>query len=604
MTSAPANTLDLIPADRAATLCGLFRARVQRTPEHIAYRYFDGANGQWRDCTWKAMAQQTARWRAALREENLNPGDRVAVMMRNCREWVMFDQAALGLGLVVVPLYTNDHPDNIAYIIKDADVRLLLIEGTDQWRELEPVLGELGCCRRVVSLNVIDGLPTEARLVVAGAWLPEQGDDAHLADIDPGALATIVYTSGTTGRPKGVMLSHGNILWNAGSCLRSFDIYREDLFLSFLPLSHTLERTVGYYAPMMAGATVAFSRSIPQLADDLLTVRPTIIISVPRIFERVQTRIMAQLDERPAYARALFSAAVATGWRRFLYQQQRAPWHISLVFWPALERLVARKIQQRLGGRVRLAICGGAALSPDVARLFIGLGVRLVQGYGMTEASPVVSVNRGDDNDPASVGAPLPDVEVRIGADAELLVRSPGIMLGYWNLPDATRATVDPDGWLHTGDQARIEPGHIYITGRIKDIIVLANGEKAPPADMEMAIGNDPLFEQVIVIGEGRPFLTALVVVEKDQWTRFATGLGVDPDAAESTGHQKVIDAVLARIQHAVRHFPGYAEVRRVAVLREPWTVENGLVTPSLKQRRQAILAHYQPVIEKLYEGH
>ncbi len=604
VTSTPANTLDVIPADTAVTLCGLFSERARRTPEHVAYRYFDSPGGQWRDCTWRSMAQQVARWQAAMRQENLQAGDRVAVMMRNCREWVMFDQAALGLGLVVVPLYTNDRPENIAYIIKDAAVQLLLIEGTDQWQALVPVLDDLDCCRRVISLNVIDGLPAESRLIVSAVWLPELGGDFHVADIDPATLATIVYTSGTTGRPKGVMLSHGNLLWNAASCLRSFDIFREDLFLSFLPLSHTLERTVGYYAPIMAGATVAFSRSIPQLADDLLTVRPTIIISVPRIFERVQIRIQAQLAEKPAFARALFAAAENIGWRRFLYLQNRGSWHLSLLLWPVLKRLVAGKIHERLGGRVRLAVCGGAALSPDVARLFLGLGITLVQGYGMTEAGPVISVNRQDSNDPASVGAPLPDVEVRTGENAELLARSPGIMLGYWNLPDATRDAVDADGWLHTGDQARIEHHHIYITGRLKEIIVLANGEKVPPADMEMAISNDPLFEQVMVIGEARPYLAALVVVDNDQWQRFASGLGIDAEAEASLSSPPVVDAVLKRIGDATRHFPGYAQIRRAVVLRESWTIENDLITPSMKQRRPAILARYEKIIGKLYEGH
>lgn len=604
MSNASSQTLDVIPATLATTLCGLFAERVRRTPGNVAYRFFDNDTGAWRDSTWRDMAQQVACWQAALLRENLAPGDRVAVMMRNCREWVMFDQAALGLGLVVVPMYTNDRPDNLAYIIRDAQIQLLVIEGPEQWQELAPVLGELDGCRRIVSLYAIHGGPQDSRLRLAATWLPDSSDTLRVDDLDPGALATIVYTSGTTGRPKGVMLSHRNILWNAESCLRSFDVYREDLFLSFLPLSHTLERTVGYYASMMAGATVAFSRSIPQLADDLRAVQPTIIVSVPRIFERVRGRIQAQLEEKSPFARKLFLAAVDTGWRRFLYQQRRAPWHISLLLWPLFARLVAGKIHERLGGRLRLAVCGGAALSTDVARLFIGLDVALVQGYGMTEASPVVSVNRRNDNDPASVGEPLPDVEVRIGDNHELLVRSPGVMLGYWKLPEATHNTVDSDGWLHTGDQARIERNHIYITGRLKEIIVLANGEKVPPADMEMAISSDPLFEQVMVVGEARPYLAALAVVEKEQWHKLASALSVDPNAPQSLIDARTTEAALSRIAQTLRQFPGYAQVRRVALSREPWTIENGLITPSMKLRRPAILEHHRAIIDSLYEGH
>ena len=285
-------------------------------------------------------------------------------------------------------------------------------------------------------------------------------------------------------------------------------------------MSHTLERTAGYYLTMMAGASVAYARSIPQLGEDLATIRPSIMISVPRIYERVYGAIKTKLAEGPAFRRKLFEFAVEVGWARFEHQQRRGPWRASFLLWPVLDRLVAAKVMARLGGRLRAAVSGGAALSPEIARLFVGLGLPILQGYGLTETSPVVSTNRLDDNIPASIGKPIPGVQVKLGDKDALLVKGPNVMLGYWNLPDATKAMFTADGWLNTGDTARFDAtGHLYITGRLKEIIVMSNGEKVPPVDMEAAILQDNLFEQVLVLGEGRPYLTAFVVVNPDQWT-------------------------------------------------------------------------------------
>jgi long-chain acyl-CoA synthetase len=269
-----------------------------------------------------------------------------------------------------------------------------------------------------------------------------------------------------------------------------------------------------------------------------------------------------------------------------------------------LEVLVASKIKAKLGGRLRAAICGGAALPNNVARVFVGLGVPLLQGYGLTETSPVISVNLLEDNDPASVGVPLRDVELRIGHDGELLVRSPGVCMGYWRQPEASAALIDSDAWLHSGDKARIEINHLYITGRIKEIIVLANGEKVPPGDMEAAISRDPLFEQVLIIGEGRPYLCALLVLNAAQWQTAARALGVDPEAEQSLYNPQLESLIIQRIARQCGGFPGYAKVRRAALSLTPWTVENGLSTPTLKLRRGRIIAHFQDEIARLYEGH
>lgn len=601
-------TQDLIPIEEARTLDGLFLRRIHRSPERIAYRAHDRRSEQWRSLTWGEMAEAVARWRAALAAEpGLRAGDRVAVLLRNCPEWIMFEQAALSLGLITVPLYTDDRADNAAFILRDAAVKALLVQDLGRWHRLAEALGEAPGLKRVIILDARDEaqglIDPDGRVIAANHWLPATAPPWDPRPGDPHDLATIAYTSGTTGRPKGVMLSHYNLLFDAAAALALIDCYREDVFLSFLPLSHTLERTAGYYLPMMAGSAVAFARSVAQLGADLQEARPTALIAVPRVFERVYRRLMDQVETRPRAVRFLFRLAVKAGWRQFEYEQGRARWHPLLLLSPWLRKRVAGPVLDKLGGRLRIAVSGGAPLPGEVARLFLALGLPLVQGYGLTETSPVVAVNTLESNDPASVGLVLPGVEVRLGAADELQVRGPILMLGYWNNPVATSQILGADGWLRTGDQARIEDGHVYITGRIKDILVLSNGEKVAPADMELAIGLDPLFEQVMIIGEGRSYLGALVVLNRDQWPSLAVEYGLNPEDANSLNDPHLRRGLQIRVREALRDFPGYAKVRRLVPLLESWSVENGLLTPTLKVRRAEVLRCHAELVERLYEG-
>ena len=597
--------LDIIQPETAGTLAGLFRERVRRSPDSCAYRRFDHQGGCCECTSWAETAARAGRWQAALRREGLQPGDRVAVMLRNSLEWVLFDLAALGLGLVTVPLYVNDRAENFALIIEESQSRLLLIEGVEHWERIREVQGRLDSLLRIVSLTRACTRECDPRLALLDDWLPDSAESYVAGSWPADALATIVYTSGTTGRPKGVMLSHANILANAWAGISRVPIHTDDLFLSFLPLSHTLERTAGYYVPIMCGAGVAHCRSLEQLADDLAAVRPTVIISVPRVFERVYRKISERLAAGPRWKRRLFELTIAVGWRRFLYSQGRGGWSPLLLLWPLLDRLVAQRVMTTLGGRVRLAISGGAPLNPDIARFFIALGLGLLQGYGLTETSPTVSVNTEADNRPESVGRPLPGVETTIGANSELLVRGPLVMTGYWRNPEASAAAIDRQGWLHTGDQARIsESGHIIITGRLKEIIVLANGEKVAPAELEMAITADRLFEQAMVTGEGRPYLTALLVLNQAEWTKLAGTLTVDATQAGILQSEPVEQALLERIASSLAHFPGYARIRRVHASLAPWNVEDGLMTATLKLRRKQLQERYAGEIERLYAGH
>jgi long-chain acyl-CoA synthetase len=301
----------------------------------------------------------------------------------------------------------------------------------------------------------------------------------------------------------------------------------------------------------------------------------------------------------------LFNLAVEVGWARFLREQGRGGWKLSFLLWPLLQKLVAQKILDRLGGRLRTAVSGGAALAPEISRMFVGLGLPVVQGYGLTETSPIISGNKLENNYPDSVGQPIRGVQVRLGEQSALLVKGPNVMLGYWNNPEATKAMIDADGWLNTGDVARVsDTGHIYITGRLKEIIVLSNGEKMPPSDMEAAILHDPLIDQVMIFGEGRSYLIALAVLNPEVWLAIAAKVGVRPDMPESLTDSNVEAKVLRRIARNLSGFPGYANVHRVLLLLEPWTIESGLLTPTLKIKRAEVARQFAARIEHLYRGH
>lgn len=592
---------DFIAPEQAKTLYGLFLERLNRSPDDIAYQYFDADSAQWLNLSWQQAGREISRWQQALKAEHCRPGDRVALNLRNGTDWIFFDQAAQSLGLVVVPLYPDDRPDNVAYILRDAAVKLLLVQSEREWRHIKSALDDEFQIQRIIIQKNHHDTPLSDNVSQLQQWLAAPADLLPVQS-DSQQLASIIYTSGTTGRPKGVMLSHHNMLSVAHGALQYFSVYNDDLFLSFLPLSHTLERTAGYYLPIMAGAAVAFSRGISQLAEDMQNVGPTILIAVPRIFERIATRIDTGLSERSALSRLLFRLTITVGWRRFLYHQHRRGFSPLLWLWPHLDRLVAHKIRQKLGPRLRLTVTGGAAMPHSVARLFLGLGVNLLQGYGLTETAPVVSVNQPENNDPDSVGPPIQGVTVDIGDNDELLVKGPGNMLGYWNNHAATATTIDSDGWLHTGDQARIsDNGHIYITGRIKDILVLSNGEKVPPGDIESAILADSLFEQVLVTGEGQPYLGALVVLNSDQWFSLAKSLHLDPMQPASLQSKTLHKHIIGRLRQQLHDFPSYAKIRRVVCLLEPWTLEEGLLTPTLKIKRQQVLDKYAREIAGLF---
>ncbi len=583
------------------TLPELLRWRVDATPAAEAYRHFDAAAGRWISQSWQEINAEFEIWRRALAAEGLTAGERVAILMPNGTAHIAMDQAALSRGLVPVPMHAVDNPDSIAYILADSGAQFLFVDTLERWQAIVATGQPLDHLRRIICADMSGPAAADARVVALDRWLATApGANAPMADVavKPDDLAAIVYTSGTTGRPKGVMLSHGNVVANVKAVAQRIAAAPDDVFLSFLPLSHTFERTGGYYYPIAAGACVAYARSVPLLSEDLKHVRPTVLVSVPRIYERISALIMQHRATAGIVERALLDLTFAIGGRRFDARQRRvAPSLADRLAWPLLKRLVADKVLAQLGGRLRVAVSGGAPIAEPVIRLFLALGLDILQGYGMTETSPVVSVNTIADNDPRSVGHVLDGVEVKLGENDELLVRGPSVMLGYWNKPEETRRVKEADGWLHTGDQARIENGRITITGRLKDILVTSTGEKIAPVDLETAILADPLFEQALVVGEQRPFLAALVVLDAKAWVQEKERLA----ASGKQGGAAERAALLARIAAAVKAYPSYATPRAVWWTLDPWTIGAGLLTPTLKNKRPALERRFAAEIEQLY---
>ena len=598
--------IDLIAQATAKTLPGLFRERVARSPDEIACREWNSVSKQWSDFSWSDMARLVARYHAALGKAELSVGDRVAVQLPNCIDWVALDIAAMAAGLITVPLYPYDSLANTARILANSGARLVLVDTFEKWDALAALCSQPPTVKHVwvrtanssAVLSACSGGPAITLLTDA---LPAAAPAPREQDLDPHATATLIYTSGTTGLPKGVMLTHFAILWNCEAATKFIAPFRSDVFLSFLPLAHAFERTVGYYLPMMGGATVTYARSVETLREDLLTIRPTVLLAVPRIYERVCETIRSETQQHPIKG-VLVRRAAEVGWqlREAKRRQRRAPglpWRLA---WPLLDKIVARRVRDAFGGRLRVAVSGGASLPADIARFLMGLGLPLVEGYGLTEAAPVVTATTLDDSVPGSVGRPLHGLDIKLGEHNELLVRSPSIMKGYWQDQASTARAIDSDGWLRTGDVAEIRDGRVYISGRLGERLALSTGKKVMASTIEAAIKQDLLFEQVCVLGDGRPCLTAVILLNVLRWNSIASGLGLDRLAPNSGDG---VEMALRRIGAMLGHLPAYAQVRGVHLVLEPWTVQQGLLTPTLKVKRREVEEKYREEIDLLYAG-
>ncbi len=594
--------------DLVRVLPELLTHHMEKRPDLPLFTFWLPTEKTWKTINVKETVEQITRWRHALVKEGLTKGDRCAMLLPNGINAILFDQSVLANALVPVPLHAVDTAGSSSYIINDSGAKLLVTGRLNRWEAIRDT--EDHPALRTV---VITGEPVQehqdgnVRVVGLDQWLTEGNGTELPTGPEPQDLAALVYTSGTTGKPKGVMLTHRAILANVTGVLQNLCPEPEDVWLSFLPLSHTFERTTTYYTAMGFGNRVAFNRNIGLLADDLKVIRPTIMMSVPRIYEKVYDKIQDTLVKKPAFVQKLFHTAVDVGYRRFC-RENGLPVQggfLSL-FDPLiagfLDKKVGAGIRGIFGGRPRIFISGGAAFNPEVSRTFLGLGINILQGYGMTETAPIMSVNKVGDNHPQTVGPALVNIEVRVGENDELQMRGPSLMNGYWNRPADTKAVFTEDGWLRTGDQADIfSDGHIRIKGRIKEIIVTSTGEKVPPADLEQALESDHLVSQAMVVGENRPYIAALVVLNAQEWKKLAAELKLDAEDPLSLETRAARQAVLRRVKAAAAGFPNYAVPRQVRLFLEPWSIENGLMTPTLKLKRGPMRIRFADAIESLY---
>ncbi len=562
--------------------------------------------GSYQPMSTAELVDRVRRLAKALSGLGVGHGDRVALMAENGPHWPTVDFATLCIGAVTVPIYPTLLPDQAAYIARDCGAKVVFAETTTH---LEGLLAHAGELPDVAQFVLIRGASADARamtledLLARGADPDVAGFEATARAVKPEDLATLVYTSGTTGQPKGVMLTHGNLASNITAGLEVLPIEKGQLALSFLPLSHSFERAVDYCYFLQA-CPIAYAESVATVAQDMLTVRPEVFVSVPRVYEKVLARVQENVAASAGWRQSLFAWAVGVG-------REALPWRLKLASPPGLlgikvalaDKLVFSKIKARLGGRFRFAVSGGAPLGRDVAEFFWGAGIPIYEGYGLTETSPVISANSKAGVKLGTVGKVVPGVEVKIAGDGEILARGPNVMRGYWNLPDATAEAIDGEGWFHTGDIGEVDDeGFLHITDRKKELIVNAYGKNVAPAPIENDLKGSPFIGQAVVLGDRRKFLAALLVPEFDHLKGWAAKQGVPAgDVAALLADAKVRALYKQEVDKVNAHLPGYEKIVAWDLLPAEFTLETGELTPTQKVKRRVINQKYGDLIDRLY---
>jgi long-chain acyl-CoA synthetase len=596
------------------TINDLFYAGVGRDlPEALAYR----EDGNFRAISHREVQARVERLALAMEARGLVRGDRVAILAENRPEWAIADYACALAGIVTVPIYATLNPAQTAFIIRHSQARWVICSTPEQLAKVEALRFQLPRLEQAV---LVYGNPPAAEAGPVLGWdalLAEGAALEHLRpDIrrraqatSPDDLLTIIYTSGTTGDPKGAMLSHGNVVSSVLAGLDILQVIPGERFLSILPLSHIFERTCGHYTMFYAGAAIYYAENLQTVARDILEVRPEILLGVPRVFEKVYARIWEQVHAGGYGARLVFHLALGLGRRVAArrYQDRRpglGP-RLGLVL---LDPLVFGRIRARLGGRVRLAACGGAPVNPAILEFFWAAGVPIYEGYGLTETSPILTLSRQGEMRPGYVGRPVLDAWrgkpfLKLAPDGEILVRGPNVMLGYWNNEPATREAIDADGYFHTGDVGELdERGRLRITDRKKEILVTSGGKNVAPQPLENALRADRFIEQAVVLGDGRHFISAILVPNFAELRRWADHRRLAfRDDIELVALPEVKDKMMRRVARVNAGLSNYEQIRKIILLDRELTADSGLLTPSLKVRRRAVNEAFAQRIEALY---
>ena len=590
------------------TICEAFSESVRLYSGKAALQYKD-SSGKYRGITYGELDLLSSRLASSLRHLGVEREDRVAIISYHGPEWVIADLAVLKLGAIVVPIYHTLTPSAMSYILTDAGCRLVFVENALMLSSVDAVRKDLPLLEHAVMFEDEGECRRDTCLYISAFLEGEEGGDERqieLPDVSPDDIATIVYTSGTTGEPKGVILSHGNITSNALAVAARFGVNSEDSFLSFLPLCHMLEKTCGYYAMLFSGVTIAYAGDLTTIVNDVQAIRPTILIIVPRVVEKIFEAVEKKVLESSVVRRRMVYSAIRTLNKRanLEYKGRKVPALLRMQSALA-DKLIASKFRMIAGGRVRLLVSGGAPLDRRLAKTLLVLGFNILEGYGLTEASPVVATTLLEDNRLGTVGKPLDGVGIRIGDADEILVSGPNVMQGYLNKPDETAKVIDPEGWLHTGDQGRFdEQGNLIITGRIKELIVTSYGKNVAPVPIEAEITKSPYIDQALLYGDNRKYITALVVPEKCAIEDYAQENDLFfAGYEELLGSSEIRKLISGEIERVTADRARYEKVKTFFIVSESFTIANKLLTPTLKLRRKRVIEKYGDEIAAMYDG-
>jgi long-chain acyl-CoA synthetase len=587
------------PARRTVARLWLDAVAAQRPGP--AYLVEDGAGG-WREVSWREADARVTDYANGLLARGVRGGEALGLLARNALEWALLDFACARTGIVGIPIYASSSARDVGYLLGHSEAVGVVCEDAEQLAKVEAVAGNLPGLRHVLTFADLDELAAEGQRFAREN--PRALDELSAA-IEEDDLFTIIYTSGTTGPPKGCMISHRNYYAMAAVADSMESFYRpDDVMLLYLPLAHNFGRLMllgGAYV----GYTIAFLPDPLRVGEALLQVQPTVFPSVPRVYEKIHTAVQARFDAATGVRRRLLDWALPVGREVSRLEAEGKPVPAGLRLRRRLaDRLVFAKVRERLGGRLRIAISGGAPLAREIAEFFDAVGLRVVEGYGLTECTTACSTNRPDSYRFGTVGRPLPGFEIRIAEDGEIEVRSETVFQGYFKDPEATAAVLAPDGWLRTGDVGEIdESGFLRITDRKKDILVTAGGKNVAPQNIENDLKTSTLVSQALVVGDRRPYVAALITLDPEEISRWAAERGIEDDLATLVRDERVRELVQGIVDEVNRERSGFEQVKRFVILPRDFTAEEGEVTPTLKLRRRAVQEHFAAEIDALYSA-
>ena len=605
--------------------------------DQTVLRYVDKDSKDWVDVKWPEFRDRARAMAGYLYSQGVRPGDRVAILSENRPEWAYVDMATQLLGAVNVSLYTTLPAKEVSYIIHDSAASVFVVSTRIQLRKALQIYDACPALKRIVSMTDVPEGEEDADYVdqfdealESGFGLYEEFSAAIRANeqaVKPDDLSVLIYTSGTTGNPKGVMLTHRNLCENLKSALTRLRLREGGRHLSFLPLCHSFERLGGYLGTLASGMTISYARSIDTVTSDILEVKPTVLLSVPRLYEKIFNAVSKSVEEAGGAKKSIFEWAQKVG---FKYNLRKARGErigpILSAQYKLAFKLVFAKLHEKLGGHIEFGVSGGAALPKAIGEFFFSAGIPIVEGYGLTETAPVLSISPFDDPQYGKVGHIIPGVTVAIqnpdtmailgqqlGDDypsslttepGEIICKGPNIMKGYWNNPEATQEAIDPDGWYHTGDVGRFDNGFLMITDRIKHMIVSAGGKNIYPGPIEEGFKHEPWIDQIMVVGEAREFLTALVVPDEDVIRSFAKEQKLAASKLEDILATEEVQQVFQQLFRSYsRQAAAHEKIRDFRLVLEPFSVENGMMTPTMKLKRKVINERYEDLIEEMYAG-